>query len=141
MRPTEIVVTRDFSASLEAVFDAWLDTESAALWLFSTPGGVMERVVIEARVGGGFEVIERRGDVLATHYGTYVAIDRPHNLAFDFAIERGGPSTRVSLAFEASNEGCTLTLTHAGVWADYAERTRAGWSMILDNLARSLRAA
>jgi uncharacterized protein YndB with AHSA1/START domain len=132
----KVEVTRHFSATPETVFDAWLDAETAALFLFATPSGVMEHVEIVPRIGGGFAIAERRGDALAAHTGTYLAIERPSRLAFDFSA--GGPATRVDIEIAASATGCDLTLTHQGVWPDYAERTRAGWSGILDGLARAL---
>jgi uncharacterized protein YndB with AHSA1/START domain len=133
-------VSRIFDASPEIVFDAWLDAESVAQWLFATPGGVMERVHIEPRVGGMFEVFERRGEQLATHFGTYVEIDRPRRLAFDFATERDGAATRVTITFEAHGRGCLVTLTHEldAAWAEYQDRVKAGWVGILEGLEGAL---
>jgi uncharacterized protein YndB with AHSA1/START domain len=135
-----VAVSRHFDAAPEVVFDAWLDAESAALWLFATPGGVMERVHIEPRVGGAFEVFERRGEQLATHFGTYVEVDRPRRLAFDFATERDGAATRVTVTFEARDGGCLVTLTHDldAAWAEYQHRVKAGWAGILEGLERLL---
>ncbi len=138
--PLKLVVSRQFDAAPEAVFDAWFDAESIAQWLFATPGGVMEHIAITPRVGGGFEVFERRGDQVAMHFGTFVDLDRPRRLAFDFRTERDGQATRVSVDFEAREGGCFVTLTHEmdAKWAAYGERTRAGWTGILEGLARAL---
>jgi uncharacterized protein YndB with AHSA1/START domain len=135
-----VVVTRAIDAAPEAVFDAWLDAESVAQWLFATPGGVMEKVTLTPRVGGGFEIFERRGEQVAMHFGIFVEIDRPHRLAFDFTTDREQGSTRVSVDFEARDGGCFVTLTHGldAQWAGYAERARGGWAMILQGLAVSL---
>jgi uncharacterized protein YndB with AHSA1/START domain len=133
-----LVITHQFSAPSETVFDAWLDVESAAQWLFATPGGVMERVEISPRVGGGFEILERRGDVLATHFGSYQEIARPHVLAFSFGVDPMSPPTNVRVEIAGHGAGAELKLTHAGVWPEYEERTRAGWTMILQGLARTL---
>ena len=135
-----LVVTRRFEAPPEAVFDAWLDAESVCQWLFATPGGVMEKVELNPRVGGGFVINERRGDALATHFGTYVEIDRPRRLVFDFATDREQAPTRVSVDIVAEGSGCRLTLAHDmdPQWAAFEDRARQGWTMILDGLARSL---
>lgn len=138
-----LVVTRGFAAAPERVFDAWLDAESIAQWLFSTPGGVMERVAVTPRIGGGFEVFERRGNALAEHYGTFVALERPRLLAFDFRASAEGAATPVTVAFEADAGGCLVTLTHEldAAWAAaHSERVRAGWAGILDGLGRALQA-
>lgn len=131
---------RQFAAPRGPVFDAWLDAESVAQWLFVTPGGVMERVRITPRVGGGFEICERRGEQLAAHYGTYVEIDRPRRLAFDFTTDRAEAPSRVDVDFEARDGGCLVSLTHAldPRWAAFEERVRAGWAGILEGLARAL---
>lgn len=138
--PVLLTVSREFQAPPELVFDAWLDAESIAQWLFATPGGVMERVEVQPRVGGRFLVVERRGAMLASHFGTFVELDRPHRLAFDFKTEEAAPPTRVTVTFEARAGGCMVTLTHAmdAQWAEFAARAKAGWSGILEGLQRSL---
>lgn len=138
--PSILAVSRPLNVSPGAVFESWLDAESVAQWLFATPGGVMERVRIEPRVGGTFEVFERRGAQLATHFGTYVEIDRPRRLAFDFATDRETSPTRVMITFEERDGGCLVTLTHAfdPRWAAHSERIEAGWAGILAGLERAL---
>jgi uncharacterized protein YndB with AHSA1/START domain len=133
-----VTVERHIAASPEAVFDAWLDPQGVGAWLFATPDGTMERVEVDPRVGGGFTVVERRGEDLAEHFGEYVELDRPRRLAFDFWTSFSGERTRVTVEILADGEGSLLTLTHEGVWDDYRDRTRRGWTMILDGLARSL---
>jgi uncharacterized protein YndB with AHSA1/START domain len=134
-----LVVKRRFAYPAEAVFDAWLDAKALGAWLFKTPDGVMEKVEVDARVGGLFRVNERRSEVLAEHWGRYVEIDRPLRLAFDFGVGADTePTTRVTIDIAPNKDGCELTLTHEGVWADYQARTEQGWTMILDNLSRSV---
>jgi len=131
-----VTVERRIAAPPETVFDAWLDPAGVGSWLFATPDGVMEKVDIDARVGGGFTIVERRGDDLAEHFGEYVEIDRPRLLAFDFWTSMGEERTRVTVTIAADGDGSLLTLTHEGVWADYEAQTRKGWAMILEGLAR-----
>jgi uncharacterized protein YndB with AHSA1/START domain len=136
--PGSVTVERRIAAPPEAVFDAWLDPRGAGQWLFATDGGVMERVEIDARVGGGFTIVERRGEQLAEHFGEYVEIERPRLLAFDFWTNFSAERTRVTVTIAPDGAGALLTLRHEGVWADYEDRTRHGWSTILDNLPRTL---
>ena len=139
--PLVIVVKRKFDAPAERVFDAWLDPASAGKWLFATPTGKMERVEIDARVGGQFIVAEQRGDVLAEHYGRYEEIDRPRRLVFLFSVTKfldpDEAVSKVTIEIAPQGAGCELTLTHAidPQWADYVDRTRGGWTTMLDNLA------
>lgn len=136
--PVSVTVERRMAAPPEILFDAWLDPESVRHWLFATPDGVMEKVEIDPRVGGGFRIEERRGADLAEHFGEYVEIDRPRRLAFDFWTNFSAERTRVTVTIAPDGDGSMLILRHEGVWADYETRTRQGWTMILNGLARTL---
>jgi uncharacterized protein YndB with AHSA1/START domain len=136
--PVSVTAERRIAAQPEAVFDAWLDPDGIGRWLFATPGGVMERIEVDPRIGGRFLVAERRGQDLAEHHGEYVALDRPRLIAFDFWTSFSQERTRVTVTIAADGDGALLTLRHDGVWADYEDRTQKGWAMILENLARSL---
>ena len=135
-----LILTHTFAASPERVFDAWLDPADARRFLFATPGGEMTRVEIDPRVGGEAVIVERRGAIEALHRLRYEAIERPRRLVFLFRACLAGENetgewTRVTIVIEPDGEGAWLTLTHDGVWPDYEDRTRAGWTMILDTLA------
>jgi uncharacterized protein YndB with AHSA1/START domain len=136
--PVSVTVERRIAAPPEALFDAWLDPPCVGKWLFATAGGVMEKVEIDPRVGGRFTIVERRGDDLAEHFGEYVELDRPRRLAFDFWTSFSDERTRVTITIVADGEGALLTLRHEGVWAEFEDRTRQGWTMILEGMARVL---
>ena len=137
-----LTVTRDFDASPERVFDAWLDPKDAARFLFATPDGEMLTCEIDPRVGGQALIVERRPSGDAHHRMQFEVIDRPTRLVFLFAADPAeeGEWTRVSIAIEPRGEGCTLTLTHEmdPEWAAYEKQTRKGWMTILDSLAQTL---
>jgi uncharacterized protein YndB with AHSA1/START domain len=141
-----LILTREFAAAPERVFDAWLDPATAARFLFATPAGEMRECTIDARVGGRALIIEQREAGLAEHHLLFDEIDRPHRLVFRFraclagAGSEEGDWTRVTIEIAATATGARLTLTHHmdPEWASYEEQTRQGWTMILDNLARTL---
>lgn len=138
--PVILTIRRDFAASPERVFDAWLDPAQARRFLFATPEGEMRTVEIDARVGGTARIVERRAKGDAVHCLRFEVIDRPARLVFLFAADPAGEGewSRVSIAITPTATGCTLTLTHEmdPQWAAYEDQTRGGWTMILDNLAR-----
>ena len=136
--PVGLIVERRIAAPPEAVFDAWLYPASIRHWLFATPDGVMERVEVDPRVGGRFLVAERRGGDLAEHFGEYVEIERPRLLVFDFWTSFSAERTRITVTIAGDGDGSLVVLRHDGVWADYEERTRRGWTMIVGNLAKTL---
>ena len=138
--PILLTIERHFAAPPETLFDAWLDPEAVGQWLFATPDGVMERVEIDPRVGGKFLIVERRGGELAEHFGEYLEIDRPRRLVFTFAALRDEGFTTVTVKILPEGTGSHLILVHEmdARWADYADRTRQGWTTILEGLARRL---
>lgn len=139
--PIHIRVSRRFTASAERVFDAWLDETTAGRWWFATPTGKMQSVKIDGRVGGKFRIVERRGDIDADHFGTFIELDRPRRIVLDFATDPDHPATRVTIEITALKDGgCELTLSHdiAPEWAAYKDRTNQGWTMILEGLAKTV---
>ena len=134
-----ILVMRHFDAPAERVFDAWLDPVNAGKWLFATPGGKMVRVDIDPKVGGKFNLTDRRDGEDVAHTGTYLEINRPKRLVFTFAVEKYSKEiTRVSIDITPHERGCDLKLTHENVPPEWAGRTEEGWAKILDGLARAI---
>jgi uncharacterized protein YndB with AHSA1/START domain len=137
-------VTHRYAAAPERVFDAWLDPAIAGRFLFATPTGRMIRAETDPRVGGRFTFTDRRPEMgEVEHTGTYLEIDRPRRLVFNFAVPAYEPTlTTITLDFapdgQGDGAGCALTLTHDGVFEDYVKQTEHGWGMILDGLERAL---
>ncbi len=138
-----IRVERRFSASAERVFDAWLDPVWIGRFMFG-PHLRDEQVVSlenEPRVGGTFHYRVSRGGAKIDHTGTYREINRSRRLVFTWGVdEEQGDLSVVTIEIAADGDGCTLTLTHAlhPDWAEYAERTQAGWTKIVGDLAAAL---
>jgi uncharacterized protein YndB with AHSA1/START domain len=139
--PLEVRVTRYFEASTERVFDAWLVPRMLGQWMFG-PRVRDENVVrldVDPRVGGSFSLKVDRNGELVDHVGRYLEIERPHRLVFTWAVKGDSDDapSEVHIDIEASSSGCVLTLTHRmdAKWSDYADRTRDGWTTMLDALA------
>lgn len=136
--PLLLTVMRRFNATPEQVYDAWLDPAVVGKWLFATPGGEMTRVEIDARVGGRFAIVERRGEVEAYHGGEYVALVRPKFLAFSFAVNPElTDAAMVKIDIVEVDGGCEVALVQAmdRKYGEYLERSKAGWETLLGNLA------
>ena len=134
-----VPVTRRFSASPERVFDAWLDTVKVGMWMFQSDEIV--RMEIDARVGGTFSFVVRRDGEEIDHTGEYLEIDRPRRLVFTWGVPQASPDfDRVVVEIAPLETGCELTLTHElhPEWADYASRTAAAWTTMLNALAAVL---
>jgi len=141
--------THTFNVPAERVFDAWLNPAQAARFLFASRTGNVMHCEIDPQVGGMFTVTDRRpnpdGDESffeAQHRGTYVEIERPSRLVFDFTVEPyAAATTRVTIDIvPGAGGGCELMLTHElGDTEDavhYVERTRRSWSAMLRQLEK-----
>lgn len=142
---TPIVVTRSYEFPAERVFDAWLTPEVTRRWLFTTDDSEVIRCEIDARVGGKFEIVDKRdngefkGEI--RHVGEYLEIDRPTRLVFTFGVPQFDPRmTRVEIDIVSKGVGCELTLTHHGVPEEWQAPTTDGWTKLLGNLARAVSA-
>jgi uncharacterized protein YndB with AHSA1/START domain len=136
-------VTRRFSALPEQVFDAWLDPEMVGKWMFGPALREEEvvRITLDPHVGGSFSFVVRRQGQEIDHVGKYLEIDRPCRLVFTWGVaDMEGSSSRVIIEIVPLETGSELTLTHElhPDWADYASRTEAGWTKMLDVLAATL---
>lgn len=144
-------VTHRINVSAEKAYDAWLTPAQAARFLFATRTGNVLHCDIEPEVGGGFVVTDRRpvGDgeesfFDAQHRGTYIELDRPHRIVFDFTVEPyTSAPTRVTLDFVPMGVSITeIVLTHdLGQGADAqanARRTELGWQKMLEQLEKVL---
>jgi uncharacterized protein YndB with AHSA1/START domain len=136
--PVQFHMTRRFGAPAAQVFDAWLDPEKAAKFLFATPEGEMVRAEIDARVGGRYSLVDRRDGEDVEHTGEYLEIDRPRRLVFSLEVPKYSDEVhRVTVEVAATDDGSELTLIQE-VKPEWVEEAEEGWTMILDGLAEVL---
>ncbi len=137
-----IQVSRRFTATAERVFDAWLDPQQVRRFLFATPTGEVVRAEIDPRVGGQYMLVDRRDGEDVEHFGEYRQIDRPRRLVVTLSVPKYSSATTViTIEIVPLDTGCELTLTDESVPADWAERSREGWTSILDGLAEAVEGA
>ncbi|MBD2871303.1 SRPBCC family protein [Paenibacillus arenilitoris] len=149
-------VTRQFNASPEQVFDAWLNPERMRGWLFtsatSDPAG--RTVVNDARIGGKWSISDRRNGNDYSGDGEYVEIDRPRRLVFTFRMLQFSPTVdRVVIEIAPLESGCELTLTQEitvprddrmtpadieRMLEEYRRGTEHGWNEMFDLLAATI---
>ena len=139
MTPPALTIVRRFAATAERVFDAWLDPERAALWLFTAPGREAHSMQNDPRVGGHWVITDRRDGVEYKALGEYVEIDRPRRLVFTFGMPQFSPDfNRVTVEIAPDGEGCLMSVTQEGVPSDDHPDTREGWEemfVMLDAVA------
>lgn len=139
-----VTVEKDFTAPAAKVFAAWLDPATVSRFIVG-PQVRDERLLradLDPVPGGAFSFkVERNGQAI-NHIGHYYEIETPHLLSFSWGIanESDPRDSRVTIRVAETANGCRLTLTHemSLEWADYAERTRDGWTFMLGRLDAAL---
>ncbi len=139
-----VSAVQSFDQSAEEIFDAFLDRELIGQWMFGPllREEVVLHLALDGRVGGAFSFLVKRKDQEIDHVGQYQTIDRPKLLVFSWDIGTyNANSSQVTVEILAGKEGgndlgCTVTLTHSlpWEWADYADRTRDAWILMLKAL-------
>lgn len=137
-------VSRLMDATPERVFDAWLDPDLLAQWMFG-PAVRDEEIIhlkVNPMVGGAFSFKVRRGDMEIDHIGEYLELERPNRLVFTWGVweAAGIEFSRVVVDITADGRGCLLSITHemGAEWADFVDRARASWQLMADKLAEAL---
>lgn len=144
MEYSEANVTREMQISADQVIDAWLEPETFREWMtaalrhFGLPGDIRQ-LKIDARVGGRFFVSDMRDGHEQKHWGTYLELDHPRKLVFNWFAseedERDGVSV-VTLLVEPRETGCCATIEHRMTArdAELVERTALGWDRMLQEI-------
>lgn len=140
--PITVCVIQRFKVSPERVFDAWLDPQLIGQWMFG-PNLRDEEIVslsVDPRVDGSFSFVVRRQEQELDHVGEYLEIIRPNYLSFTWGIKGTGASSRVMIDIMPDGSGSKLVLTHEldPKWSDFAERTKEGWTTMLNALSTIL---
>jgi len=137
--PVQAQVTHFFRAKPEVVFDAWITSDKIRKW-FGPGLGEMVRVAVDAREGGSFSFVQRRGMDDVDHTGKYLEFNRPYRLAFTWQVKGTPHSSKVSIEIANIPTGSELSLVHElhPHWADYREKVAASWTKMLTAMAAAI---
>lgn len=145
-------ITRRFDASPERLFDAWTNPEIASKWLFTSPTRERNSTELDPRVGGAWEINDRREGVDYRGIGEYLEVDRPRRLVFTFGMPQFSDAfDLVTVEIAPDGAGALMTLTHErapmdvidpaeGAWSpDYKDGLKNGWGKMWESLDEALR--
>ncbi|HSW14395.1 MAG TPA: SRPBCC domain-containing protein [Solimonas sp.] len=135
IRSGSIVVRRTIPATVDELFDAFLDADSLAQWMH--PGITARSTVsVDARVGGRFEVVMHHEGGPLRHYGEYRVIERNRKLVFTwFSDATHHMETLVTVEFLARTASTEVVLTHERMPDhDAALKHNHGWTLALELL-------
>ena len=136
MTDLTVKVNKTIHASIEKVFDAWLNPKILSKFMMPMPGMPESDVENDAREGGSFTIIMHAGEDKLPHTGEYLEINRPDKLVFTWASHCSVDNSTVTLNFTKIEDSKTnISLTHVKF---IDEKTRSdhegGWGNILDKL-------
>lgn len=143
----EIVVTRDFPAPRQLVFDAFTKPELVRRWLLGPPGWTMPVCEIDLRVGGEYRYVWRKAGVPDMGMGgVFREVTAPERLVaterFNEASYAGeavdttvfteeGPWTRVTITIRYASKEARDTASRSGMETGMA----AGYDRLEDLFA------
>jgi len=136
MTDLKVEVNKIIHASIETVFDAWLNPKILSAFMMPMPGMPDSEVENDARVGGTFRIIMHAGDDELPHTGKYLEIERPTKLVFTWVSHCSVDDSTVTLHFTRIDDNKTnVSLSHTKF---IDEKTcsdhEAGWRNIMDKL-------
>jgi uncharacterized protein YndB with AHSA1/START domain len=131
----EIVMTRNFDAPPDMIFDALTKPELVQRWLLGPDGWIMPVCEIDLKVGGTWRYVwrnEENGREFSFH-GEYREIVRPERIVH---IEHFGEAESLVIS-SITAKGDTTTLTMTNRFASRAERDAAFETGMADGVAVS----
>ena len=141
-RAQKLIITRDYRASPERVFDALTVAESLSQW-FGPASVTARHLSVDPKPGGAYQLEMHHDDgSVYPLSGSFVEVSRPRRLVMTWIWGVGdyaGIETLVSFNLEPLGEGTRLTLTHEELLDDLArDRHSEGWQSSFDCLATHL---
>jgi uncharacterized protein YndB with AHSA1/START domain len=135
-------ISRSFDASVERVFDQWVDADALRTW-FAPNGFTVTFCETSAVVGGRWQVEMRSEDgEVYLEYGEYCAIARPRRLVFTLTQGHSsdiGPRTTVTVDFNDKDGGTEIAFLQEGFeTVERRDGNVEGWNECFDKLEASL---
>lgn len=132
-------MTRRFNASPERVYDAWTNSETAALWLFTGRTSQGHTCKMDARSGGRWTITDTRDGVLYTAIGEFLEASRPHRIVLTFGMPQFSPEfDLITVTFEPDGDGCLMRFRQEGIAQDAKLPSESGWTPMFEGLAKAI---
>jgi uncharacterized protein YndB with AHSA1/START domain len=132
-------IERTFRATVERVFDAWVNPEVMRRWFHCDPDWETPVAEVDLRIGGEIRVQMRKPDGSpAGAQGAFTLIDRPHRLEMTWTFD-DDPSDEqlMQLTFTDRGDETVVLLVNSGISDDARRESQDwGWRGCLDQLER-----
>ncbi len=129
-----IEVKHEYAHSLETVFGSFTDKNQFEKFFFRTETGVLVESSLSPEVGGGFSIVEKRGDQVVPHDGTFLEFETNDKISFVFGIMGGEQTNYIEMSFNSRPSGSELVIKTEVEQPDMVEKSRVGWIKQLNGL-------
>jgi uncharacterized protein YndB with AHSA1/START domain len=137
MNALTLTVQKRIPAAESRVYNAWLNPEMMAKFMFGGVGQHTSLVETDPRVGGAYKVVMTDATKDVAHTGTYLELTPYSRIAFTWQSPYSVEGSTVTLDFAPDGDATMVTLTQVRFAHEGArDGHRAGWTLILDNLAK-----
>ncbi|WP_233254217.1 SRPBCC family protein [Salipaludibacillus keqinensis] len=146
---TTLTMTRQFSASADSLFDAWMNPEKMKKWFF-TMEQTNQVANNEPHVGGTWEIVDHRDGTDYRAIGEYIEVEPLNKIVLTVKMPQFSDSEdRMTVDFIPLEQGCEMVFTHVIFvpheegWTkedidksvqEYHDQTEHGWGLMFDNL-------
>jgi len=136
----EVQVSHRFKAPPAKVYEAWLRPDQVRAWFSAAVrsmglSGEIAEIKIVPEVGGAFLFADVRDGVEARHWGTYLDLEYPRELAFTWNTVESDEfdPNKVVIEIKPDGGGSMVTLTNefGAKWAGDKGLAEKGWNSIL----------
>ncbi|HBG19257.1 MAG TPA: hypothetical protein DDY32_08275 [Desulfobulbaceae bacterium] len=137
MAELTVNIDKVINASIDKVFDAWLNPKMLSKFMRGMPDMPETDVEIDACEGGHFTFIMHLGDETIPHTGKFLEISRPDKLVFTWASRYSVvDNSTVTLNFTKIDDNTSkISLSHVKFIDEEARSGHeGGWRCVLDNL-------
>lgn len=143
--PSDVIVTRTFSAPRELVYEAWTKPEHFSVWFGTDAVDVpLDTLALDVRVGGAWKATMNLPDGNQIHWaGQYTEVDPPERLSFTMTDDPANPSdVPIVVEFKEVSGGTEMTLTQlAGDFTqEQVDATIMGYNGFFDAMEKVLAA-
>lgn len=107
----ELIITREFNAPRELVWEAWTSAEHIPNWMLGPEGWSMPKCELDLRVGGAWHFVWRNanGKEMEMH-GRYIEIKPPESVSTTESWGGDWPETINNFIFTEQSGKTTITL-------------------------------
>jgi uncharacterized protein YndB with AHSA1/START domain len=137
---SKIRVERVFDADISLLWKAWTEPEIIKLWFGSDPEGTVEKVMMDVRTGGAYEIIFSDSD-LAQHTcrGTFLTVIENKSLVYSWEWKsEPGHISEVTVTFQPLEEKTRVILEHKNLDSASRHGYKDGWNGALTKIEKIL---